>query len=75
MAAAAASVYTLKMPESDKPLREQLDDAIAKVRRELEILSAPSSIGGRPDDGSVIAALESELAQLQEARAGVGPHD
>ena len=63
------------MPNDEKPLRDQLDDAIARVRRELEILSAPSSIGGPPDDSGVIAALESELAQLQPARAGVGPHD
>ena len=63
------------MPESDKPLREQLNDAIARVRRELEILQSPSSIGGGADNREVIADLEKELRELQEARAGVGPHD
>jgi hypothetical protein len=63
------------MSDSEKPLREQLDAAIAKVRRELEILEAPSSIGGGANDGSVVAALQKELRELEEARAGVGPHD
>jgi hypothetical protein len=63
------------MSESDEPLRPQLDVAIAKVRRELEILESPSSIGGRPDDGSVVAALRKELAELENARTGLGPFD
>ena len=63
------------MTDSEKPLRQQLDEAIDRVRRELEILRSPSSIGGRPDDGSVIADLEEEYRQLEEARAGLGPHD
>lgn len=57
------------MSESDKPIREELTEAINKVRRELEILQAPSSIGGSPDNGSLIADLESELRRLLEARA------
>ena len=63
------------MSESDKPLREQLDDAIAVVQRDLEILRSPSSIGGGADNRSVIADLEKELGELREARANVGPHD
>lgn len=63
------------MSESDKPLRQQLDDAIARIQRELEILISPSSIGGGADNREVIAELETELAQLKEARANVGPHD
>ena len=63
------------MSDSEKPLREQLDEAIAKVRRELEILQAPSSIGGGADNRSVIAELEVELLQLRDARASVGPHE
>lgn len=63
------------MPEPDKPLREQLDEAIDRVRRELEILASPSSIGGGSDSRSVIADLEAELRQLEEARAAVGRHD
>jgi hypothetical protein len=63
------------MSESEKPLREQLDDAIAKVRRELEILESPSSIGGGSNDRSVIAELQAEYRELVEARAKVGPHE
>jgi hypothetical protein len=63
------------MSETEKPLREQLDDAIAAIQRELEILIAPSSIGGGADNRSVIAELEAELAQLKAARADVGPRD
>jgi hypothetical protein len=59
------------MSESEPPLRDQLQDAIARVRRELEILAAPSSIGGGSDDGSVIAALEKELRDLESALAGL----
>jgi hypothetical protein len=62
------------MSETDKPLRQQLDDAIARVQRELEILMSPSSIGGGADNRGVIADLEAELVQLKEARANVGPH-
>jgi len=63
------------MQESEKPLRDQLDDAIERIRRELEILESPSSIGGGADSRSVIAALRSELLELKQARAGLGPHD
>lgn len=63
------------MSDSEKPLREQLDDAIAVVQRDLEILRSPSSIGGGADNRSVIADLEAELAGLKEARANVGPHE
>ena len=63
------------MSHSEKPLREQLDEAIDKVRRELEILATPSTIGGGADSRSVVAALEQELAELQAARANLGPHD
>ena len=56
------------MSESKSELREELTEAINKVRRELEILQAPSSIGGPPDNGSVVADLESELRRLLEAR-------
>jgi hypothetical protein len=62
------------MSESEKPLRDQLDEAIDRVRRELEILESPSSIGGGADSRSVVAALQTELRELQEARAGLGPH-
>lgn len=63
------------MADDDRPLREQLDEAIDKVRRELEILQSPSTIGGGADDRSVIAELEAELEALMSARADLGPHD
>jgi hypothetical protein len=63
------------MANPDPHLREQLAEAIAKVRRELEILQAPPSIGGGADDRSVIADLERELRELEAAQAGLGPHE
>jgi hypothetical protein len=63
------------MDESDQPLRTQIDEAIARIRRELEILSAPSSIGGGADDRGVVADLERELRELLDAREGLGPYD
>jgi hypothetical protein len=54
---------------NDKSLNAQLIEARDRVRRELEILSAPSSIGGGSDDRSVVAALEKELAELEDAIA------
>ncbi len=61
--------YSSGMSDPQNTLREELTEAINTVRRELEILQAPSSIGGPPDNGSVIADLESELRRLLEARA------
>ncbi len=63
------------MSDAETPLRAQLDEAIEKIRRELEILQAPSSIGGSPDNRAVIAELEAECLALKQARANVGPHD
>jgi hypothetical protein len=63
------------MSDSEQPLRAQLDAAIDKVRRELEILQSPTTVGGGADNREVIAQLEAEYRELREARAGVGPHD
>lgn len=60
------------MSETDKPLTEQLMDARDKIRRELEILLTPSSIGGGSDDSGVIAALEKELREIEEQLANRG---
>jgi hypothetical protein len=57
------------MSDSDESLRQQLTEARDKIRRELEILLTPSSIGGGGDDRGVIAELEAELAQIEEALA------
>ena len=61
--------------DDPRPLREQLDEAIDRVRREIEILRSPSSIGGGADSRSVLADLEAEYEQLRQARANVGPND
>jgi hypothetical protein len=61
--------------DDPRPLREQLDEAIDRVRREIEILRSPSSIGGGADNRGVLADLEREYEQLRQARANVGPHD
>ncbi len=63
------------MSESDKPLREQIDDAMAVIRHQLELLREGPTIGGPSDDRDVIAGLEAELEQLKEARANLGPND
>jgi hypothetical protein len=60
------------MPDKDEPLREQLMEARDRIRRELEILRSPSSIGGGADSRSVIAALQSELAEIEAALANRG---
>jgi hypothetical protein len=54
------------MSENDeRPITEQLMEARDKIRRELELLIAPSSIGVGADGRSAIAALEAELAQIE----------
>ena len=63
------------MSESEKPLREQMTDAMERIRQPLELLREGPTIGGPSDDRSVIADLEAEYRALKEARAGLGPHD
>jgi hypothetical protein len=63
------------MSESDKPLRQQIDDAMATIRHQLERLREGPTMGGPSDDRSVIAALEAEYQALKVARTGLGPHD
>lgn len=46
--------------------REQLVEARDKIRRELEILLSPSSIGGGPPDREVVSTLEAELRAIEE---------
>jgi hypothetical protein len=61
------------MSESDKPLREQMTDAMAKIRQQIDLLRAGPTIGGPSDDRSVIADLEAEYEGLRAARARLGP--
>jgi hypothetical protein len=61
------------MSESEKPLRQQLTDAMEKIRQQLEILRAGPTMGGPSDDRTLIADLEAEYRALDEARGNVGP--
>jgi hypothetical protein len=63
------------MSGSDKPLRQQIDDAMAAIRHQLERLSEGPTMGGPSDDRTIIADLEAEYQALKEARVSVGPHD
>ena len=74
MATRARRDYGPQMSDSDAPLRAQLDEAIDRVRRQLEILRSPSSIGGGADNREALAELETELRELEDARSAVGPN-
>lgn len=63
------------MSESERPLREQMSEAMEKIRQQVERLSAGPTMGGPSDDRSVIADLEAEFQELEKARAGLGPED
>jgi hypothetical protein len=63
------------MSESDKPLRQQIDDGMAAIRHQIERLREGPTMGGPSDDRSVIAALEAEYQALKSARIGLGPND
>jgi hypothetical protein len=64
------------MPNDDQKLRAELWEARAKVRHQIEIASSPSGIipvgGASVDNRAVIAELEAELSQLEDALAGLG---
>jgi hypothetical protein len=60
------------MSEPDKPLRQQMTDAMASIRAQLETLRAGPTMGEASDDRSVIAALEAEFEALANARDNVG---
>ena len=57
--------------EDTRPLRDQLIEARDRVRHQLETL-APGSAYGTPDNRGVMAELEKELAELEEAIARTG---
>jgi hypothetical protein len=63
------------MSDSSLPLYDQMTQAMDNIRRQVELLNAPSSIGGGSDDRSVIADLEAEYQALRQARAELGPED
>jgi hypothetical protein len=53
----------------DADLHRQLVEARDKLRREIEILISPSSIGGGADNREVISLLQKELRQIEAALA------
>jgi hypothetical protein len=57
------------MSESSKPLREQMTDAMEKIRQQVEILRDGPTMGEPSDDRSLIAELEAEFQALEVARA------
>jgi hypothetical protein len=63
------------MSDSDKPLRQQIDDGMAAIRLQLERLHDGPTMGGPSDDRTVIADLEAEYQALEEARTGLGLQD
>ena len=67
-----AFTYDGGMPDSEKPLREQLTEAMANIRHQLDLLRSGPNIGGPSDDRSVIADLEAEYEGLRTAKAKLG---
>jgi hypothetical protein len=63
------------MSESDKPLRQQIDDGMAAIRHQIERLREGPTMGDPSNDISVIADLEAEYQALKEARTGLGRQD
>jgi hypothetical protein len=59
------------MSQSDKPLRQQIDDGMAAIRHQIERLREGPTMGGPSDDRTVIAELEAEYQALKEARTGL----
>lgn len=63
------------MLESDKLLRQQIDDAMEAIFHQLERLREGPTMGGPSDDRTVIADLEAEYQALKEVRNGLKPND
>jgi hypothetical protein len=63
------------MSESGKPLREQMTEAMEKIREQVDILRSGPNIGGPLDNRSVIADLEAEYLALKVARTNIDPGD
>ncbi len=53
----------------DADLHKQLVEARDKLRRELEILISPTSVGGGADNREAIALLRAELQQIEAVLA------
>jgi hypothetical protein len=62
----------IPVSDSEKPLGEQMAEAMEKIREQLDLLRSGPTIGGPSDDRSVIADLEAEYQALKEARSNLG---
>ena len=58
-----------RMAESEKSLRDQMTEAMEKIRQQVEVLRSGPTLGEPADDRSLIAELEAEYQALKEARA------
>jgi hypothetical protein len=63
------------MSDSEKPMREQMTEAMETIRQQLVRLRSGPTMGGPSDDRSVIADLEAEFQALKAAKAGLGRED
>jgi hypothetical protein len=57
------------MSDSSRPLREQMTDAMEKIRQQVKTLREGPTMGEPSDDRSLLADLEAEYQALTEARA------
>lgn len=60
------------MSHDDKPLKDQITEAMNAISRQLEILRAGPNLGGPDDNGALIAELEAEYEELKQAKANLG---
>ena len=77
MASIRPGAYHERM-ESKAELRQELTEAVARVRQQMDVQRrSVSYLGvGMPDGGAVATAqLEAELAQLEDALADLGSDD
>jgi hypothetical protein len=58
-----------RMSETEKPLREQMTEAMEKIRQRVDLLRAGPTMGRPSDDRSLLAELEAEYQALDDARA------
>ncbi len=70
------------MPDDDKSLRKELLEARKTLTRQIEILRSPvtmvpyvPSANFQPDNRQLIAELQAELTQINEALAGLDASD
>lgn len=70
-ALSSPEAYGHQMAEAEKPLREQMTDAMDAISKQLDLLRSGPSIGGPSDDRSLIADLEAEFEELKEARSNL----